>query len=74
MQAFLDRLGLVIHWSFFLIALSIPILGLGGTIFSGDEDFYGILTYSPILFAFFSLIGWLFRFILSGKNHFLPFK
>ena len=74
MQAFLDRLGIAIHWSFFIVALSVPISTLGGIIFSGDEDFYGILPYSPIVFAFFSLIGWLFRYILSGKCHFLPYK
>ena len=74
MKEFIDRLGLVIHWLGFLLGISIPIGFLFGAIFVNDPDNLSVLPYTPIMFLLFSLSAWLFRFILSGKNHFLPWK
>ena len=74
MKDFVDRLGLVIHWSGFLLGASIVLVFLFTGIFGTDKDSLSILPYTPFFFALFSSFGWLIRFILSGKNHFLPWK
>ncbi|MDB0070451.1 hypothetical protein N9F72_03765 [Gammaproteobacteria bacterium] len=79
-----DRLGLVSHWAGFITG---AILSIYNT-YDGYEDLmyvrtlydnYYVFWFGSLLvvIAFFVLpllLGWLIRYILSGKVHILPFK
>ena len=79
-----DRLGLVSHWTGFITG---AILSISAT-YDGYEDLMYVRTLSDnyyvfwfgsllVVIAFFVLpllLGWLIRYILSGKVHILPFK
>jgi|TARA_B100001059_G_C17626352_1_gene472106 hypothetical protein len=72
MKAFFERLGLIIHWIFFLATLVVFYLW-----WSDDAFFEGIgITkwWQMLLASFFpNSIGWVIRYLLSGKNNFFPF-
>ena len=80
-----DRLGLVIHWIGFGCGLFIAVL----VAYNGYQNILyvrtvmGELDYSFLLESFLLLapafflplmLGWLIRYVLSGKVHILPFK
>jgi hypothetical protein len=79
-----DRLGLVSHWTGLITG---AILSISAT-YNGYEDLmyvktsydnYYVFWFGSLLvvIAFFVLpllLGWLIRYILSGKVHILPFK
>ena len=72
MKAFFERLGLIIHWIFFLATLVVFYLW-----WSDDAFFEGIgitIWWQMLLASFFpNSIGWVIRYLLSGKNNFFPF-
>ena len=85
MQSFLDRVGLVFHWASFLIGIILAcatiyyaILNLTTvrTLDGGFDTNY--LSESALLLIPVTilplLLGWLIRYILSGKIHILPWK
>ena len=80
-----DRLGLVIHWIGFGCGLFISVL----IAYNGYQNILyvrtvmGELDYSFLFESFLLLapefllplmLGWLIRYVLSGKVHILPFK
>jgi hypothetical protein len=80
-----DRLGLVSHWTGFITGAILSI----AVAYDGYEDLMYVRTLTDKLdydFLFESLLvlipvfllplllGWLIRYILSGKVHILPFK
>jgi len=77
----LKRFALVVHWGsfsfgilygLFLIGLGlIPDFANGGT-----ETFQRVLSFFLGVFTIFAFsgLGWLARFVLVGKVHFLPWK
>ena len=77
----LKRFALVIHWVSFVsgILFGLLLIGLSMTPdFSnaGTEIFQRVLLFFLGLFSFFAFsgLGWLSRFVLIGKVHFLPWK
>lgn len=80
-----DRLGLVVHWIGFSCGLLIAgLIGYGGfqnvmyvRTVMGELDtqylFESILILPPA-FLLPLMLGWLIRYVLSGKVHILPFK
>jgi hypothetical protein len=68
-KGILSRLGLVIHWFGFVLGIFFSALSFF-MMFKQSPAVFGI----PLSFLFFNGFGWLIRFILSGKNHFLPYK
>ena len=80
-----DRLGLVIHWIGFGCGLFISVLiaynGYQNILYvrtvMGELDtsylFESILILPPA-FLLPLMLGWLIRYVLSGKVHILPFK
>ena len=68
-MASVARIGLVIHWFGFLLGAFFFVF----LIFTGFEESSGPAFFaSPFLFFLFSGLGWLIRYILVGKTHFLP--
>lgn len=72
MREFFNRLGLVIHWIFFLITLLLFYLWWSDPSFFDD---IGATKWWQMFIACLvpNSIGWVIRFLLSGKNNFLPF-
>jgi hypothetical protein len=70
----LSRLALVIHWVGFIFGV-IFFFGamIGGFVESGSDDIAMFLS-APLLLFFFTGIGWLIRYIIVGKVHYLPYK
>ena len=80
-----DRLGLVIHWISFITGVILSAICIFGIFYSllymrtPDNglryDFlFDITRLSITTFFIPLLLGWLIRYILSGKVHILPFK
>ena len=65
------RLALVLHWMGFVGGSF-----LGGVaifvFFTAGED--AALFSAPVIFLFFTANGWLLRYIIVGKVHFLPWR
>jgi hypothetical protein len=74
MKDFLARVGLVIHWFGFIVGgIFFATLMISGFIQSGSGDvalFFG----APVMWFVFWGMGWLIRYILSGKCDPLPYK
>ena len=72
----LNSFALAIHWISFIFGLILGILLIGaGLIYeiSLEQRFFTILFGGFGLFSCAGL-GWLARFVLIGKSHFLPWK
>ena len=74
----LHRFALIVHWSSFVVGL-----GFGATLIilgfippETTEVSMRILLMAFGVFTFFACtgMGWMARFVLSGKIHFLPWK
>jgi len=80
-----DRLGLVIHWIGFGCGLFIAVL----IAYNGYQNILYVRTVMGVLdiqylfesililppaFLLPLMLGWLIRYVLSGKVHILPFK
>ena len=65
------RLALVLHWMGFVGGSFLGWAALS-TSFGGGED--AGLFLAPIIFLFFTANGWLLRYIIVGKVHFLPWR
>ena len=82
MDSIAQRLGLVIHWTGFMITALFLIFAIFDrfTLSSGAPAYFDELLfdhifnpeYFPLQISF--LIGWLIRFILVGKVHILQWK
>lgn len=68
-KSVLSRLGLIIHWGGFLIGLMTS-LAIIMNVFQQPLAIF----IAPFSFIFFTGLGWIIRFILVGKIHFLPYK
>ena len=77
----LHRFALVVHWSGFITGIaSTCVMFWIGTVPSSDvEDPQLYVRFAFFLFGIFTFfactgMGWMARFVLSGKIHFLPWK
>ena len=83
-----DRLGLVVHWIGFGCGLFIAVLvaynGYQNILYvrtvMGELDYsflfesFLLLAEAFLLLLLPLMLGWLIRYVLSGKVHILPFK
>ena len=80
-----DRLGLVIHWIGFGCGLFIAgLIAYNGflnlmyvrTVIGGLDTQFLLESFLLLALAFLLplMLGWLIRYVLSGKVHILPFK
>ena len=65
------RLALVLHWMGFVGG---AFLGWGALDYYWDGGEDVALLLALIIFLFFSLNGWLLRYIIVGTVHFLPWR
>mgnify|MGYP006232283907 CR=1 FL=1 len=65
------RLALVLHWMGFVGGAFLGWLALT-YVWDGGEDAAAFL--APVIFLFFTANGWLLRYIIVGKVHFLPWR
>ena len=76
----LQRFALIIHWSGLItgVVLGSSYLSIGIIPYlSPDVPLYGrflLIAVAAFTFLACSGLGWLFRFVISGKIHFLPWK
>ena len=76
----LHRFALLVHWSSFVVALGFgSVMLIYGFIPSSDADMTHYMRFLFIVFGVFTFfactgMGWMARFVLSGKIHFLPWK
>ena len=72
MKGFINRLGLVIHWSAFLIGASFFMVGMfmGFTTSGGAEIFFA----APFVWFAIWGTGWLIRYLMVGKCKSLPWE
>lgn len=81
----LNRLGLVIHWISFLVGIMIATIVIYNAFLNlttirsldGGYDTQYLIDSALLLIPISILpllLGWLIRYILSGKVHFLPWK
>ena len=67
MKDFVVRLGLVIHWFGFILGfIAFGGLMVGGFMEEGSDDVAMFLSAPVFCFLFWGM-GWLIRYILSGK-------
>lgn len=71
----LKKFALIIHWVGFVCAIFLGLLFIGFALVPEFSD-QRVLMFSLGIFACFScsVLGWLARFVLVGKVHFLPWK
>ena len=69
----LHRFALLVHWFSFIVGI-IAFSALFITAFTEAQQPILILLFAPVLFFACNGMGWLFRFVISGKIHFLPWK
>mgnify|MGYP001183160273 CR=1 FL=1 len=65
------RLALVLHWMGFVGGVLLGAIGIFAFFAQGVIE---ALFSAPIIFLFFTLNGWLLRYIIVGKVHFLPWR
>ncbi len=65
------RLALVLHWMGFVGGVFFG--GIALFVFFAQGEVSALLSF-PVIFLFFTAIGWLIRYIIVGKVHFLPWK
>ena len=83
----LKRIALIAHWVGFISAILFGLLFIGFALWPSPSNTFsiadgGIETHQRVLglllsmLAFFSCsgLGWMVRFILMGKVHFLPWR
>ena len=76
----LHRFALLVHWSSFVVGLGFgSVMLIYGFIPSSDADMTLYMRFLFIVFGVFTFfactgMGWMARFVLSGKIHFLPWK
>ena len=74
----LHRFALIVHWSSFVLGLGFGtmLIILGFIAPESTEVFTRILLMVFGVFTFFACtgMGWMARFVLSGKIHFLPWR
>jgi len=78
----LKRIALIAHWVGFISAILFGLLFIGFALWPSSIANGGIETHQRVLglllsmLAFFSCsgLGWMVRFILMGKVHFLPWR
>lgn len=68
------RLGLVIHWIGFVIGFFFFGLSLFAGLSGAESDGLNVSIYGLIFFLISTSFGWLIRYIIIGKIHFLPWK
>ena len=76
----LHRFALLVHWSCFVVGFGLGcVMLIYGFIPSSDADMTLYMRFLFIVFGVFTFfactgMGWMARFVLSGKIHFLPWK
>ena len=65
------RLALVLHWMGFVGGV---LLGAVSLLMFFTEGLVAPLFLAPVIFLFFTANGWLLRYIIVGKVHFLPWR
>ena len=76
----IHRFALIVHWSSFVLGLGFgSVMLILGFIPSSDSDMTLFMRFLFIAFGVFTFfacagMGWMARFVLSGKIHFLPWK
>ncbi len=72
MKDFFDRLGLVVHWFGFVCGCITFVAGMYmGFTNSGNSEVFLI---APLTLFVLTAMGWLIRYVISGKCHYLPYK
>tara|TARA_B110000438_G_C15276017_1_gene420507 strand:- start:116 stop:352 length:237 start_codon:yes stop_codon:yes gene_type:complete len=71
----LKKFALIIHWVGFVCAIFLGLLFIGFALVPEFSD-QRVLMFSLGIFACLacSVLGWLARFVLVGKVHFLPWR
>tara|TARA_X000000368_G_scaffold295996_1_gene235590 strand:- start:316 stop:564 length:249 start_codon:yes stop_codon:yes gene_type:complete len=75
----LHRFALIVHWFSFIVGVVFFSVLVYIAFFEAQEPTRGIikelvLLFAPVIFIGCHGMGWLFRFVISGKIHFLPWK
>ena len=65
------RLALVLHWMGFVGGAFLG--GVAIFVFFAQGEVAALFS-APVIFLFFTLNGWLLRYIIVGKVHFLPWR
>ena len=68
MKSFIERFSMVLHWLGFLISIFLSYIYVSQGF--GDNSSF-LIDLGIILFP--NAMGWLIRFILTGRNNFFPF-
>jgi len=71
----IKKIALAVHWIGFICAIFLGLLFIGWALVPEFAD-RRVLMFSLGIFGCFSCLGfgWLARFIIVGKVHFLPWK
>ena len=69
----LHRFALIVHWFSFVFGVIIFLVVVSNA-FSGAPQPILIILFAPVILFACNGLGWLFRFVISGKIHFLPWK
>ena len=75
-KAMLEKIALAIHWISFIFGVVLGAFLISASIFFEISSNQRFFTFLFGLFSMFSCsgLGWLARFVLTGKVHFFPWK
>ena len=69
----LHRFALIVHWFSFIVGTVFFSVMVYTAFFESQQPILGLL-FAPVILVACNGLGWLFRFVISGKIHFLPWR